>query len=1118
MFDFMKSCIKKLCTTFVLSLLVILQAYAQKTITVKGTVNDAQTGQPVTGAVVMVKSSNTAALVEMDGKYQLNVPQNAVLVCSCLGYVEQEVNVNNRSVINFELVQDTQMIDETVVVGYGTLKKSQLVGSVESISGEVLEDRVNSNITRSLQGQVAGLNIVQTDGKPTHGGNVYIRGGSNSYISRNASGSSKSKYTIGQGGGALVLIDGVEGELSSVNPEDVESVSVLKDASSSVIYGSRAAYGVILVTTKTGKDEKVNVSYNGSFSVNQRTIRWEDNVISDGLTFVETFYEHWIGNTETPTAPGKLPTAMNTYKITTDYLERYRQRMAEGKGDGYEIVDGKYLYYGNNNYLKMFYKPVNYSTSHNLSVNGSSGKTSYSISGRYYMQDGIYKIGNEDYDAYNMRAKIKTQINNWLSVDNNMALYQMDYIQPMFSKKDGNVGSQLRQIAMIGFAPVPTYNEDGTYTVGAAPSGYASFVEGNSGQKESVMTVNTTTGITIEPIKDVLSIRGEFAYKYKGRNVDRYTSPVIYSTSPGALSDYISQADSYKKEYIYSTKHITANAIVTWTPKLGENHNLNVVGGWNLENYNYKSRVTLRQGMIYPAKPNFELMDGAEVELTQGGTSYGLIGYFARVNYSLLRRYIFEVSARYDGSSKFPINQQWGFFPSASLGWRISEEPWMKSTRSWLENLKLRANAGSLGNGTVAAYAFLTTMGMDRTSTVFDGSFVNMVGDPNVVPDNLSWEKVATYDVGLDADFLRNRLSFSADYYIRNTTDLYISGPEIPATFGSSTPKGNYGALQTKGWELTLSWRDAFKLAGKEFTYSIKGSVWDSRTWVTQYYNESGNIFNFYSGKELGEIWGFQTEGFFMSNEEAAAWPKDEYHKFAPTAAPFAGDLKFSDLNGDNVINTGSWTLEDHGDLKRIGNEAPRYQFGLNLDFRWNGIGLSAFFQGVGKRDWYPAQATDFFWGAYARAYCGYVLKDQAGDNHVQLDKSTENWTVTNADKNPYWPRRTYASAESMNGALVFPSTHFLQNAAYVRLKNLTIDYSLPKKVLEKIKVQKLRFYVTGENLLTWSPLFKHTTMFDPEVIGNGDSDFHGGTGSTMGDGYSYPMLRSFTFGINLTF
>ena len=1092
--------------------------YSQSMMTVSGTVTDALTNEVVVGAVVVVEGTQNAAMVDQDGHYTIRAGADDVLVVSCLGYSDAVQAVNGRAKINFSLSVDTQLLEETVVVGYGTLKKSQLVGSVESVSGDVLEDRVTSDVTRSLQGQIPGLNIVQTDGKPTHGGKIYVRGGSTSYISRGASGGSKASYEIGQGGSALVLIDGVEGELSQVNPEDVESVTVLKDASSSVIYGAKAAYGVILVTTKNSKSEKVTISYNGSYTINQRTVKWEDNVIADGLTYVETFYEHWLGQSATPLKEGDRPNKINTYTIPTDYLEKYREHMANGGGQKVEVVNGSYVYYGyNENYLAAFYKPINATQTHNLSISGSSDKVSYNVSGRYYAQEGIYKVGNEDYDAFNLRSKINVKINNWLSFDNNTAFYKMKYTQPFFSKgNSGGVGSQLWQIGVAGFPVIPIYNEDGTYTIGAVPGGYASFADGNSGQIDDQLSVSTVLGLTVEPIKDVLKVRGDMSYKIVKTDRERFVAPTSYSKGPGSNIAYATQADSYLKENAYAKYHLTANVVATWTPKLGENHQLNVVGGWNLEDYKYSARETLRLGMLYPELINFELMDGEEVKLTDDGNSYGQVGFFGRANYSLLKRYIFELSARYDGSSRFPLHQQWGFFPSASFGWRVSEEPWMAGTRSWLDNLKIRANAGSLGNGTVAPFTYMTLMGVTKTGKVFDGTFVPKVDDPAVVPDNLTWETVTTYDVGLDMDLLKNRLSLSADYYIRNTDNLYVSGPEIPASFGAATPKGNYGALQTRGWEVTLAWKDQFKLGGKDFAYNIKASLWDSRTWVTKYYNQSGGMFNFYEGKELGELWGFRTDGYFLSNEEASAYNAaipNQFHNYYPSSGPFAGDIKFVDVNGDKKIDTGSWTIDDHGDLERIGNESPRYQFGLNLDFRWNGIGLSAFFQGVGQRDWYPSQGSDFFWGNYARAY-SYVLKDQVG-NKVILDKSTENWTVTNPGA--YWPRPTYNTANNAKGALTFPNEYFLLNAAYVRLKNLTIDYTFSGNWLQKAKIQKLRLYLTGENLFTWSPLFNYTSMFDPEVIGNGDSDYTSGTNTSMGDGYSYPMLRTFTIGINIT-
>ena len=412
-------------------------------------------------------------------------------------------------------------------------------------------------------------------------------------------------------------------------------------------------------------------------------------------------------------------------------------------------------------------------------------------------------------------------------------------------------------------------------------------------------------------------------------------------------------------------------------------------------------------------------------------------------------------------------------------------------------------------------------MEVNRSSVIFDGGYVNYTSQPAIVPKTLTWETVTTYDLGLDFDLLKSRLSFSGDWYVRNTTDLITVGPELPQVYGASAPKGNYASLQTKGWELTLSWRDSFKVAGKDLTYSIKGSVWDTRTWVTKFTSTSGDILDYYTDKELGEIWGFRTDGIFRDNAEANAWATDTYHKNGSNFRAYAGDLKFLDLNGDGQINYGKGTLADHGDLDRIGNTTPRYQYGINLDFKWNGIGLSMFFQGVGKRDWYPMVETAYFWGQYNRPYSGYLMKTQTGDNYAHIDYSTENWTVTNYDKNPYWSRRVGYSANRNVGPLTVENDHYLQNASYVRLKNLTVDYTFPKKLIEKIGLQGARVYCSMENLWTWSPMFKHTDMFDPEGIGVGDSDFDSTSNTGLGgvgDGMSYPMLRTITFGVGLTF
>ena len=461
----------------------------------------------------------------------------------------------------------------------------------------------------------------------------------------------------------------------------------------------------------------------------------------------------------------------------------------------------------------------------------------------------------------------------------------------------------------------------------------------------------------------------------------------------------------------------------------------------------------------------------------------------------------------------------------------------MKWSRSWLDNLKLRANFGSLGNGDIAPYSYLETLEIDKTSIPINGVKVNYTNVPSPIPDSLTWETVTTYDIGLDLDMLRNRLSFSGDIYRRYNSDLLTAGPSLPDIYGASAPKGNYGELTTNGWEATLSWRDSFKLGGKDFQYSIKGSVWDSRTFVSKFLAETGNILTMYKGKEIGEIWGFRTDGYFLNYTEANNWATDTYHKNGSNFREYAGDLKFIDVDGNGTINYGKqsffWdpktneTTFDTGDLEVIGNVAPRYQYGVNFDFKWSGIGLSMFFQGVGHRDWYPSCETGLFYGGYNRPYMG-VMKTQIGDNYVKINYTNEDgsvnpyWEVTNADKHPYWTRRVGYCANRNVGPLTVENDYYMQNAAYLRLKNLTIDYTLPKDIVKKANIENVKFYVTLENILTWSPMFKVTEAFDPEGgLGLGDTDFDSYSNfglSGIGQGYGYPMLKSYTFGVNITF
>ncbi len=798
------------------------------------------------------------------------------------------------------------------------------------------------------------------------------------------------------------------------------------------------------------------------------------------------------------------------------YLEETEIKLSHGKiyGDGKDVGLGdSYAYYGSTNWIKMFYKDVSMTQNHNLSVSGASKKVSYSLSGRYYGQDGIYKVGDETFYQYNLRAKGSVKITDWLKLSNNTAVFKRKYHQPMVS---GGSQPLLRQFEHRGQPIYTPYNEDGTLTFYGASCMYGAFKDGNTFQENNKLDVISSTTLDFEPIKNVLKFTGDFTYKAIRSTQARVSCQEGGYSAPGALEYY--NTSSYKSDWRYNTDYISSNIVGTYTPNLGDNHDLNIVAGWNLEKTNYRRLYLSRNELLYPSMPSFELMSSDEYKVEDDGYDKSMVGFFGRVNYTLLNRYILEVAARYDGSSLFPANSQWGFFPSASIGWRLSEEPWMKWAKSWMSNFKIRANVGSLGNATIDPYKFLELMEVKKSDKIIDNGKYPYTLAASIIPDNLTWETVTTYDIGLDADFLKSRLSISGDYYVRDVNDMFVQGPELPEVLGDSTPKGNYGSIETKGWEATIGWRDAFKVAGKDFSYSVKASVWDSRTKVKQFYNMNGNILTYYKGKEIGEIWGFRTDGYFLSNEEANNWAVDKFHKNGSNFREYAGDLKFIDINGDGKIDYGKGTLDDHGDLERIGNQSPRYFFGINLGANWNGIGVSVFLQGVGKRDWYPSCESGFFWGMYNRPY-GYLPKVHTQDV-VDVDYSTTNWVVTNASSKPYFTRPVAYSANRNDGPLTFENDYYMQNAAYVRLKNLTVDYTFPSKLTKKIHIEKLKVYFSGENLFTFSPIYKHTKMFDPETLGFGDSDFGdnvGGLGG-VGQGYTYPMLKTYTFGLNITF
>ena len=545
-------------------------------------------------------------------------------------------------------------------------------------------------------------------------------------------------------------------------------------------------------------------------------------------------------------------------------------------------------------------------------------------------------------------------------------------------------------------------------------------------------------------------------------------------------------------------------------------HYFKGMGGWNLEQEQYRSTRVMRQGLLEPNMPNFNFTDSEAYYINDNGSyDWAFVGLFYRLNYNWKGRYLIETSGRYDGSSKFPTNQKWSFFPSASVGWRVSEEPWMESLRSsFLDNFKLRASIGEAGNGLVAPYEYLSTMSIIRGTSVINGKLANYTQAPAAIPSGLTWEKVVTYNFGIDVDMFKNRFTFSFDIYRKNTKDMYVVGDELPAVYGNNPPKGNNADMRTNGWEVSMGWRDRVMVAGSPLNYHLKAALWNANSTITKYTATTNTVTSYYNGNEVGEIWGFDCLGFFQSKDDVLNSPDQSWlHNYNRAGQVWeAGDLKFRDVNDDHKIDIGNNTLENHGDLVKIGNTTPRYCYSISYGAEWKGIGLSMFWQGVGKRDWYPNTEAGLFWGNYGRVY-GYDLPWHNASNRAGVDADGN---ITNP--NAYWPRLRGYIAEDAKGALARTNNRYLQNAAYLRLKTISLSYSFPQTLISKVGLSNLMVYVSGENLLTITPLHKWAKNFDPEVISAGDASGWNGQKGTAGDGYSYPMLKSLSLGLNITF
>ena len=1092
-------------------------------ISVVGKVVDAN-GEPLVGASVVEAGTSNGTITDLDGAFVLSVEPNVTLVVSYVGYKDQEVRAHKDMVVM--LREDTQVLDEVVAIGYGTQKKANLTGAVTTVDvSKTLESKTESDVAKALQGAVPGLTITNATGDLDADPTVVIRGIgtlSNSGVST-----------------PLYIVDGVPVEnLGYLNANDIESISVLKDASSTAIYGTRAAFGVVLVTTKTAKTaEKVSVTYNNNFAWSRAT----------ALPDYPTVWEQATALTEANKRAGLASELFGMYLDSPEF-EEGAKRWAEyaatqdwknGKSPYRKMEYGldwdEYGFYADWDVAGIMFNNAAPSQQHNLSVSGNSGKTNYYMSLGYNHQQGLMNFNPDKMDKFNATVNLSTKVNNWLEVGARFNLQHRIYTYP-YVRGQGSYQYVWRWGSFFGpygyFEDAEGNQYDGRNMIGfrkaaAGPDG----IGNDTWQKR--MNVRAGGFIKLNLAKG-LTFNGDYTFtyragRYKGVGYDEDLVNTWSLFGEDFKHGKINTSTFIETENTHYYNHV-ANMFFNYNGSWS-GHNLNVMVGANIDKSEYEYLYYERHGMQDPNLPELKLLS-EDYSYSHSHSRSGSAGVFGRINYDYKGIYLVELSGRYDGSSKFPSHTQWAFFPSGSLGYRISEEAYFAEAKEYVSNLKLRASYGTIGNQEIGSNMFIKTMGKttNGVSWLGTGSLkYDYFGTPKMVDPTLTWETIATTNVGIDLGFLDNELNVNFDWYQRTTTGMLAPGQELPSVLGASAAYENAGSLRTRGWEFNIDWRHTFRDAD-DLTVHANFNLADYKATITQW--DSNDLINTkYTGKEYGEIWGFETDRYFTADDfnadgsyaegvaDQTGLQKDKAFTYGP------GDIKFVDQNGDGVIDWGyaaddavnnpeglaPGTKDNHGDLVKIGNTTPRWQYSFRLGAEWKGFDIDLFFQGVGKRDmWSPS---------------AFVMPLTRGADAIyawQMDYVNQEMIDNNSiDQNARYPRLYPGNAgQGVPGSSIidagrnnfYPQDKYLINMAYLRLKNLTVGYTLPQKWTRKATIEKVRIYASFNNL---ADLVNHTAQygFDPEVSsGRGTGSFGNGT-----YGRVEPLMRSYSFGLQVT-
>lgn len=986
---------------------------------ITGIVKDQQ-GEPIVGANISVKGTTIGTTTGIDGDFLLEVPANAIIQISYIGYIPQEFRLGDKSRLNIVLKEDLQMLDEVVVVGYGVQKKVNLTGAVSSIKSEELERQPIVTMKDALAGLAPGLTVVKSSGQP---------GSSNPAITVRGVGTWKNA-------GPLVLVDGMSMSIADVLPNDIESISVLKDAASAAIYGSRAANGVILITTKKGKEGKVQVNYNGNVGWQQAT---RQPKLATGWQYAELYNRAML-------ADGKALPDGTTLIFPQDKIDR----MKNGTGN----IDHNEA---NTDWFDELLHTA-FQHTHDISVMGGSDRVQYVGTVGYAKQDGIIK---SSYERYNTRLNTTAHLADWFTIQSNIA-----YINDV-SKESPGLGYAY-YYAPRSFPNMPVKYSDGTWSFHSTPKNPVRMTTDEYGyQRYETDKLSLLLSPEIKLFRKSLILKGVLGYESKISYVDKFEKRVIYDAfEPAGQSENIFVARNTKTDTWYRNRNLTLSATANYMKKFGD-HDVNVLLGTSREQFRYNTTAASRKD--FPTD-DFEVINpgDASTATASGNKTYdALISVFGRVNYSYKDRYLFEANIRRDGSSKFARGHRWGTFPSFSAAWRISEESFFNPLKNAVQNLKLRASWGKLGNQSIDKYLSMSTYNVVAGSTrfyLFDGTTQTLMSESVMGNNIITWETSTNLNFGLDLNVLDSRLGFTFDWYNRETDDILLS-LEAPSLLGITPPISNAGKVRNRGWELTVNWQDRIN---DNFSYNINFMLSDVRNKILDmngYKSPTSSLTTRIEGEPIDALFGWQTLGLADTQEKYEQY-KDVMLTYNSNFS--MGDIIIADLDKNGKITEADKTI--------IGNQIPRYTFSLNLGFNYKALDFSAMFQGVGKVD----------------GFLGRDIIEPLGSQTAMVEHYYDSFDPSHPTTGKYYPRMTMANR--LNYANM---SHWVQDASYLRLKNLQVGYTF--KFGEKSPVEKARIYFSGSNLFT---LTKYR-VFDPE----------NGLNTT-----SFPNSRVYSIGANVTF